>query len=48
MISIFEGQTFMLMAISLAHLDDPENATAAYDQVAPHHNSAMVLGTDDE
>jgi len=26
------GQTFMLMAISLAHLDDPENATAAYDQ----------------
>lgn len=26
------GQTFMLMAVSLAHLDDPENATAAYDQ----------------
>ena len=27
------GQTFMLMAVALAHLDDPDNATAAYDQV---------------
>ena len=26
------GQTFMLMAVALAHLDDPENATAAYEQ----------------
>jgi Bardet-Biedl syndrome 4 protein len=29
------GQTFMLMAVALAHLEDPENATAAYDQVRP-------------
>ena len=28
----------MLMAISLAHLEDPENATAAYDQVVSHQN----------
>ena len=26
------GQTFMLMAVALSHLDDPENATAAYEQ----------------
>ena len=26
------GQTFMLMAVALSHLDDPENAAAAYEQ----------------
>ena len=26
------GQTFMLMAVALSHLEDPENATAAYEQ----------------
>jgi len=27
------GQTFMLLAIALTHLSDPENAKVAYDQV---------------
>ena len=26
------GQTFMLMAVALSHLDDTENAAAAYEQ----------------
>ena len=26
------AQTFMLMAVALSHLDDPENARAAYEQ----------------
>merc|ERR1712062_575666 len=34
------GQTFMLMAVALSHLDDPENATAAYEQ-------AVILDTRD-
>ena len=40
------GQTFMLMAISLAHLEDPENATAAYDQVSWFH--PVTLNTSDD
>eukprot|EP00095_Tigriopus_kingsejongensis_P004978 maker-scaffold96_size378025-snap-gene-2.34 protein:Tk04978 transcript:maker-scaffold96_size378025-snap-gene-2.34-mRNA-1 annotation:"bardet-biedl syndrome 4" len=28
------GQTFMLLAIALVHLEDPENAKSAYDQAA--------------
>ena len=26
------GQTFMLLAVALTHLEDPENATSAYEQ----------------
>ena len=26
------GQTFMLLAVALTHLADPENATSAYEQ----------------
>ena len=36
----------MLMAISLAHLEDPENATAAYDQVSWFY--PVTLNTPDD
>ena len=39
------GQTFMLMAVALSHLDDTENAAAAYEQAVnlDHRDPAISL-----
>ena len=33
----------MLLAVALAHLDDPDNAKAAYDQVSPWTLDRLVV-----
>ena len=37
------GQTFMLLAVALTHLEDPENATSAYEQAGNYLIDLLLI-----